>query len=201
MKNDRLDSRITEFTLEVVRSHPTVLPRRPTKDGETLMTLAITQLPLEAAPPIADAPISSGTLECCPADPTTETEWQALTLTEGNGVVVGRSEGKVPEYLDSRYQPTRQVPGTQQRVVTNPHEGKDAFVSRGHFMLKGSPFGLVLVNGVPRVGGGIRPPLNGTWLLEPQRRRLGPGEEWLIEHGGAIKIWLPNEVTVVVHAD
>jgi hypothetical protein len=59
-------------------------------------------------------------------------------------------------------------------------------------MLRANPGGILLVNGVPRRGGGIRPPLNGTWLIAPVRRRLDPGEEYLIERGRAVTLWFPN---------
>jgi len=77
----------------------------------------------------------------------------------------------------------------------------DNCVSRGHFLLRGSVTGILFVNGVPRAGGGIRPPLNGTELLEPECRSLGAGEEYLIEKGSAIKIRLPNATVIVLRAE
>jgi hypothetical protein len=59
-------------------------------------------------------------------------------------------------------------------------------------MLRSIRGGIVFVNGVPRKGGGIRPPRNGTRLLAPAGRSLLPGEEYLIEAGTAIVVRLPN---------
>lgn len=51
---------------------------------------------------------------------------------------------------------------------------------------------MVLVNGVPRRGGGIRPPLNGTVMLSPDYRWMRAGEEFVIEPGTLARIRLPN---------
>ena len=77
-------------------------------------------------------------------------------------------------------------------------DGSGLYVSRGHFLLRAAPDGVVLVNGVPRRGGGVRAPLNGTWLLQPEHRRLGDGEAYLIRKGQWIKIHLPNDTQVVL---
>ena len=75
-------------------------------------------------------------------------------------------------------------------------------VSAGaHFMLRGCVQGMTLVNGVPHVAGGIRPPTNGTWLLEPEHRRMQAGEELLIPRGAAAKIHLPNGMVVKICAE
>ena len=74
-------------------------------------------------------------------------------------------------------------------------------MSRGHFMIKASPAGVVLVNGVPRREGGVRPPLNGTWLVAPEQRKMEEGEEVLILRGTSVKIWLPNESVILISAD
>jgi hypothetical protein len=68
-------------------------------------------------------------------------------------------------------------------------------------MLRVSVAGILFVNGVPRPGGGIRPPLNGTRMLEPDYRPMGQGEEYLIEKGTAIKICLPNGTIILLGAE
>ena len=125
----------------------------------------------------------------------------SLQLQPDQAVVIGRQEGGQIEYLDPRYQPTQMLPNSIRRVVTSLDRGRDACVSRGHFMLKRSLHGIVLVNGVPRRGGGIRPPLNGTEMLEPDCRSLGEGEEYVIESGASVKIRLPNETVILLRAE
>lgn len=115
-----------------------------------------------------------------------------LQLAPEQSVVVGRAEGREVEYLDPAYSPTTIVPGTGQTVLRWDGDGNDKTVSRGHFMLRGAAGGILFVNGVPRRGGGIRPPRNGTWLLTPMHRALNPEEEYLIASGTAIVVWLPN---------
>jgi hypothetical protein len=116
-------------------------------------------------------------------------------------VVVGRSNGWSPEYLDPAYRPTRIVPGTGQAVLHSGGYGTDNCVSRAHFMLRGVRGGILLVNGVPRRGGGIRPPRNGTRLVAPEGRGLSPGEEYLIESGTAMVIRLPNGTEIRIDAE
>ena len=65
-------------------------------------------------------------------------------------------------------------------------------------MLRGSAQGILFVNGVPRRGGGIRPPRNGTKMLAPANRPMDPGEEYMIEKGTAIKIRLPNGTEILL---
>jgi len=140
--------------------------------------------------------------------------WSTATATEGKtegelrlqlqpdqSVVIGRQEGGQIEYLDPRYHPTQLLPNSSRRVVTSIGKGADICVSRGHFMLKGSVHGIVLLNGVPRRGGGIRPPMNGTVMLEPDYRSMNEGEEYMIERGAAAKIRLPNGTVILLHAD
>jgi hypothetical protein len=79
--------------------------------------------------------------------------------------------------------------------------GSDVYVSRAHFMLRAARRGVTLVNGVPQRGGGLRPPLNGTWLLAPTFRKLDPGEEFLIESGASVRIRLPNGTELQIDAD
>jgi hypothetical protein len=85
-------------------------------------------------------------------------------------------------------------------VVRSSRDGRDVYVSRGHFTLRGDARGIVLTNGVPRIGGGIRPPITGTWMLEPSRRLMEPGEEYLIEHGAKVVLHLPNGTVVQICA-
>jgi hypothetical protein len=140
--------------------------------------------------------------------------WSIATATEGKTegelklqlqpdqpVVIGRQEGGQVEYLDPRYQPTQMLPNSSRRVVTSLNRGTDICVSRGHFMLKGSLHGILLLNGVPRRGGGIRPPLNGTVMLEPDYRSMKQGEEYMIERGAAAKIRLPNGTVILLRAE
>lgn len=125
----------------------------------------------------------------------------ALRLAPDQPIVVGRSQGHVPEYLDPAYCPTRIVPGTGQCVLHSGGTGSDRYVSRGHFMLRAMPGGILFVNGVPRRGGGLRPPKNGTWLVAPERRTMEPGEEYRIESGTWIVVWLPNGSELRINAE
>jgi hypothetical protein len=124
-----------------------------------------------------------------------------LQLSPDCPVVIGRSNNEVPPYLDPSYRPTQLVPGSGTPVVRSSWEGKDTRVSRAHFMLRGNAGGIVLTNGVPWLGGGIRPPMNGTWMLEPCWRAMHPGEEYQIEHGEAVSIHLPNRTVVRICAE
>lgn len=133
--------------------------------------------------------------------PNQETQAHSLALAHGGRIVIGRQEGGGTDYLDPHYRPTQRMPGTQQRIVINSSEGRDRCVSRGHFTLVGSPLGILFVNGVPRRGGGNRPPVNGTVLLEPGKRDLVPGEELQIDRGQRIKIRLPNDFEVLISAN
>jgi len=128
-----------------------------------------------------------------------QTEY-AIRLMPDSPVVVGRYDGLVPPYLDPAYRPTRIVPGTGQAVLHSGGYGTDICVSRAHFMLLGVSRGILFVNGVPRRGGGIRPPLNGTRLVAPERRVLSPGEEYLIESGTAMAVRLPNGTELRIDA-
>src|SRR5262245_35281113 len=78
-----------------------------------------------------------------------------LQLSPDRPAIVGRSDGYEVPYLDPAYRPTTVVPGTGQNVLGAGEW--DIAVSRGHFMLRASPGGIVLVNGVPGRGGGVRP--------------------------------------------
>ncbi len=123
-----------------------------------------------------------------------------LRLIPDRPVVVGRSEGEPPEYLDPAYRPTRIVPGTGQGVLHSSGTRSDLYVSRAHFMLRAIASGILFVNGVPRRGGGTRPPVNGTHLVVPDDRDLDPGEEYLIASGTRIIVLLPNGSTLRIQA-
>ena len=129
----------------------------------------------------------------------TETETQLL-LQPDRPVVIGRQQGGEVPYLDPSYTPTHVVSDSGQSVLTQAGQGSDRYVSRGHFLLRGSAEGLRLLNGVPRREGGVRPPVNGTWLVEPECRRLEAGEEYLIGRGRSAKIRLPNGTGVLIQA-
>jgi hypothetical protein len=116
-------------------------------------------------------------------------------------IVIGRQEGGEVPYLDPQFRPTRMVSDTGQCVLKHEGHGRDIYVSRGHFVLRGHSSGILLINGVPRRGGGIRPPLNGTRLVAPAHRSLRPGEELLIQAGLLIKIELPNGTVFSIEAD
>lgn len=158
----------------------------------------------EVAGPINGLGVSSASLSICDGTwldgPDTKTEEYRLGLAHGKGLVIGRQEGGGTDYLDPRFRPTQRMPGTKQRVVVDGHRHSDTFVSRGHFTLIGSPFGIIFVNGVPRRGGGIRPPMNWTQLIQPERRLMLPGERLVVVPGIAIKIGLPNLMEVVIAA-
>ena len=113
-------------------------------------------------------------------------------------MVVGRSNGWGVSYLDPAYSPTNFVPGTPKNILQYDDSGDDLFVSRAHFMLRHAAGGIVLVNGVPQAGGGIRPPKNGTRLQSPSSRKLDDGEEFLIESGTAVVLRLPNGTEIEV---
>ncbi len=122
-----------------------------------------------------------------------------LRLSPDRPAVIGRAEGWEVPYLDPAYKATRVVPGTGQCVLKGDRP-EDNCVSRGHFMLQAHAAGIVLVNGVPRRGGGVRPPLNGTRLVAPEHRKLAPGEELLIERGTSAIIILPNGTEIRIES-
>ncbi len=128
-----------------------------------------------------------------------QTEY-AVRLMPDSPVVVGRCHGFLPPYLDPAYRPTTIVPGTGQAVLHSGGIGTDIRVSRAHFMLLGVSRGILFVNGVPRRGGGIRPPRNGTQLIAPEGRGLSPGEEYLIKSGTAMVVQLPNRTELRIDA-
>ena len=177
------------------------------QDGfDTALIDAIVEMAEVAAvaEPLTGLGVSSASLSICDGTwldgPDTKTEDYLLGLAHGKGLVIGRQEGGGTEYLDPRFPPTQRMPGTSQRVVVDAHRHSDTFVSRGHFTLIGSPFGIIFVNGVPRRGGGIRPPMNWTQLIQPERRLMLPGERLVVVPGVAIRISLPNMMEVVIAA-
>jgi hypothetical protein len=163
-------------------------PRGERDDGSSPGTMSV----------VSGSPLT--TWSSLPLVARSQTEY-ALQLMPGSPVVVGRYHGRVPPYLDPAYQPTTIVPGTGQAVLHSGGCGTDICVSRAHFMLRGVSRGILFVNGVPRPGGGIRPPLNGTRLLAPQGRGLSPGEEYLIESGTAMVFRLPNGTEIRIDAE
>ena len=129
-----------------------------------------------------------------------QTEY-AVQLMPDSPVVVGRCHRSLPPYLDPAYLPTTIVPGTGQEILHSGGYGTDICVSRAHFMLMGVSRGILFVNGVPRRGGGIRPPRNGTRLIAPEGRDLSPGEEYLINSGTAMVVRLPNRTELRIDAN
>jgi hypothetical protein len=155
--------------------------------------------------PSSDASITvlSGPALTAWSDSGTDTEPSGevvVRLGPGRAAVVGRSDGHDVPYLDPAYRPTTVVPGTHQCVLHSGGRGTDNYVSRGHFTLRGIPGGLLFLNGVPRRGGGVRPPYNWTLLLAPQRRLMAPAEEYRIDRDSSILIELPNGSQVRIGA-
>jgi hypothetical protein len=166
--------------------------------------------PLDAGRPTSD---SFGTMETSGGD-TGLSAWGdnplsvtdagpqvALQLSPGSPIVIGRQETGIAPYVDPAYRSTRVVPGTGKAIVRSASKGYDVRVSRAHFMLRGNGGGIMLTNGVPRRGGGIRPPMNGTLMLLPIHRPMEPGEEYLIEHGANVALGLPNGTVVRICAE
>ena len=123
-----------------------------------------------------------------------------LKLSPDAPVIIGRADGGEIEYLDPRYVPSPIMPGSGKTILKRHGAKEDVYVSRGHFMLRSHPHGVLLVNGVPRRGGGIRPPFNWTRLLAPEVRMLAPAEELVIERGAPISIQLPNGTQLTIEA-
>lgn len=69
-------------------------------------------------------------------------------------------------------------------------------------MLRSSDAGsVILLNGVPAIGGGVRPPTNWTWIVDPENREMLPKEEFQIEFGKSVSIRLPNGAEVLIRAE
>ena len=123
-----------------------------------------------------------------------------LKIAPNQPVIIGRAEGGKVPYLDPAYRSTTIVPGSGDTILRGD-DARDITVSRAHFMLRSFARGILLVNGVPKVGGGIRPPRNGTRLFYPECRWLAPEEELVIESGDAVILILPNDTNVRIRAD
>lgn len=128
----------------------------------------------------------------------TEAE-RKVQLQAHRPVIIGRQEGGAIDYLDPLYVSTPIIPETGRSILTLGEQ--DRYVSRGHFMLRATPHGIMLINGVPCRDGGVRPPRNGTWLLMPVARQLGAGEEYFIERGHSARIRLPNGTVILIRAE
>jgi hypothetical protein len=124
-----------------------------------------------------------------------------LQIAPDQPVIIGRAEGGGVPYLDPAYRSTTLVPGTGETILRGHGDSRDNYVSRAHFMLRAIAGGILLVNGVPKVGGGIRPPRNGTSLTYPSYRTMLPEEEYTIESGAGVIIVLPNGTNVRIKAD
>src|SRR6187401_1020836 len=85
-----------------------------------------------------------------------------LVIAPDRPVIIGRAEGNPVPYLDPSYHATTMLPGSGSTILRSDDQELNNRVSRAHFMLRAIPGGILIVNGVPKVGGGIRPPLNGT---------------------------------------
>ncbi len=122
-----------------------------------------------------------------------------LQLSPDRPAIIGRPcGGAAVPYLDPTYRATRLVPGTGQDIMQSDGHGGDRCVSRAHFMLRAGGRGVLLVNGVPQLGGGLRAPLCGTRLMAPEQRPMSAGEEFLVESGATAVIGLPNGVRVQI---
>lgn len=124
-----------------------------------------------------------------------------LKIAPDRPVIIGRAEGNKVPYLDPAYQSTTLVPGTGETILRSNGDGNDRMVSRAHFMLRAISRGIIVVNGVPHPGGGIRPPLNGTLVLVPGQRPLEPEEELVVESGEVVVLLLPNGTTIRIEAE
>lgn len=120
-----------------------------------------------------------------------------LQLNPNFPAVIGRADGDRPPYLDPRYAPTTLMPGGGSVMKGSRGDNK---LSRAHFQLIHHPEGILLVNGVPAAGGGIRAPINGTELLSPENRAMHPGEGYLIKSGERAKVKLPNGTVLLIQA-
>jgi len=124
-----------------------------------------------------------------------------LQISPEQPVIIGRADGGGVPYLDPACRSTSLIPGTGDTILRHSGDGSDRCVSRAHFMLAAIVGGVLIINGVPRLGGGIRPPRNGTRLLYPESRQLGPGEQLRVESGESIELMLPNDTTIRIVAE
>ena len=123
-----------------------------------------------------------------------------VSLEPGRPIIIGRAHNHEVEYLDPVYRPTAILPTSGQCVLHATSREQNSYLSRGHFMLKDRHRGIVFVNGVPGRNGSIRPPTNGTRMIDPDHRSMAPAEEYFIESGKAIVIELPNGSSVRISA-
>lgn len=112
-------------------------------------------------------------------------------------LVIGRAEGSNVPYLDPAFRATTVMPDGETILRGN----RDIYVSRGHFMLKGAGGAMLLVNGVPGHKGRIRPPINGTMLVQPEARPMEPAEEYLILRGESVQVELPNRARISIRCE
>lgn len=124
-----------------------------------------------------------------------------LQISPDYPVIIGRTEREPVPYLDPSYQSTTIFPGTGDTILRSNGEGRDRTVSRAHFMLRASTRGILVVNGVPKPGGGLRSPLNGTRMMFPNSRQLEAEEELVVESGDSIMLMLPNSTTLRIVAE
>lgn len=168
------------------QEHPGTMEREPWPCTATLSLLQGTALTITSTnypTPVPDS-CTQVRLELQPDQPT----------------IVGRCPDpnyEVP-YLEVGYHSFDLMPGTCESVLQ--YTERDLIVSRAHFMLKQLGAGVLFTNGVPRRGGGIRPPLNGTRLLTPEDRLIEPAEELFIPRGEEITIRLPNDTILEIAA-
>jgi|GEM_PF-2835142 len=123
----------------------------------------------------------------------------SLELTDGMPIILGRQQGGSIDYLDEKYTPTMIMPNG--KPILKGSGNNDLAISRAHLMMKRHSKGILLVNGVPGIDGNIRPPMNGSRLLEPEDRPMAPGEELIIERGQRAKIQFPNGTVLLINAN
>ena len=128
-----------------------------------------------------------------------QTEYD-LRLSPDSPVIVGRSDGWSPEYLDPAYRPTRMVPGTGQAVLHSGGNGTDHCVSRAHFMLLGVSRDT-LRQRCSSAGRGNSTTAQRDAVGRAERRVLSPGEKYQIESGTAMVVQLPNGTELRIDAN
>ena len=114
--------------------------------------------------------------------------------------VVGRADGTHVPYLAEGYRSSPIVPTSGVAILWGGGCSHDKYVSRAHFMLRAVAGGILFVNGVPGRDGNLRPPPNVTYMLEPNVRPFGAGEEHWVGPGLALLIRLPNWLQIRIQA-
>src|ERR1043165_8916517 len=102
---------------------------------------------------IANVHILSGsgmTLWCDPSTMLGSLVGCSLRLDPDRPVIIGRQEGSEIPYLDPSYRATPLLPETGKSILRSGGKGEDAYVSRGHFMLRACSGGILFVTGVPQ---------------------------------------------------